>query len=343
MNKLVYGLALLFCVAFAGMLDAQSGSLTIYWIDTEGGAATLIVGPSGQSLLVDTGNPGPGAEDRDAKRILEAAKLAGLTKIDMLLSTHFHSDHVGGAPALANMIPIGRFYDHGESIETSDPRAAQLFDAYRAAADGNRTTVKPGDKIPLPGTDVTVVVSNGEPIAKAINGGGPNALCKDAVQKDSDKTENQRSAGILLTFGKFKFLDLGDLTWDKEMELACPVDKAGTVTLFQATHHGFFGDYSGAPAMIWAIKPQVVVVNNGARKGLAANAYETLTKIPGVEGIWQSHRSARNDDAHNTSEQMIANVDPASDGHWIKAVVAKDGKFAVTNGRNDFSKTYVSR
>jgi len=341
MKKTGFSLALLLCLAFAGMLNAQPGGLTIYWIDTEGGAATLIVGPSGQSLLVDTGNPGP--EDRDAKRIFEAAKLAGLSRIDMLLSTHFHSDHVGGAPALAKMIPIGRFYDHGESIETSDPRAAQLFDTYKAAAEGKRTTVKPGDKIPLPGTEVTVVISNGEPIARPINGGGPNPLCQDAVRKDPDKTENQRSIGILLTFGKFKFLDLGDLTWDKEMELACPVNKLGTVTLFQATHHGFFGDFSGAPAMIWAIQPQVVVVNNGARKGLAANAYETLTKIPGIEGIWQSHRSARNDDAHNTSEQMIANVDPASDGHWIKAVVAKDGKFTLTNGRNDFSKTYTAR
>lgn len=324
-----------------GIMNAQPGTLSIYWIDTEGGAATLIVGPSGQSLLVDTGNPGP--EDRDAKRIFEAAKLAGLTKIDVLLTTHFHSDHVGGAPALAKMIPIGKFYDHGESIETSDPRAAQMYEAYKATSEGKRTTLKPGDKIPFPGTDITVVISNGEPIAKAINGGGANALCKDAVQKDADKTENQRSIGFLMTFGKFKFLNMADLTWDKEMELACPVNKVGTVTLFQATHHGFFADYSGAPALIWAIKPQVVVVNNGARKGLANNAYETMTKIPGVEGIWQSHKSSRNDDAHNTSEQMIANVDQASDGHWIKAVVTKDGKFTVTNSRNDFSKSYTTK
>jgi competence protein ComEC len=331
----------LLCVAFAGLLGAQSGNLTMYWIDTEGGAATLIVGPSGQSLLVDTGNPGP--DDRDAKRIFDVAKLAGLSRIDMLVTTHFHSDHVGGAPALAKMIPIGRFYDHGDSVEMSDPRAAKLYEDYKTAADGKRTIVKPGDKIPLPGTDVTVVVANGQTIAKPINGGGPNPLCKDAVQKDPDKTENQRSTGFLLTFGSFKFLNMGDLTWDKEMELACPVNKVGTVTLFQATHHGFYGDYSGAPALVWAIKPEVVVVNNGARKGLAANAWETLAKIPGVEGIWQSHKSAANDAAHNTSEQMIANVDPASDGHWLKLVVDREGKFTVTNGRNNFSKSYAAR
>ena len=129
------------------------------------------------------------------------------------------------------MIPIAKFYDHGDSIETSDPRAAQQWEAYKAASAGKRQIVKPGDKIALPGTDVTVVISNGAPIEKPINGGGPNSLCKDAVQKDADKTENQRSAGFLLTFGKFKFLDLGDLTWDKEMELACPVNKVGAVAM----------------------------------------------------------------------------------------------------------------
>jgi len=325
----------------AAILCAQSRNLDIYWIDTEGGAATLIVTPSGQSLLADTGNPGPA--DRDPNRIAAVAKMAGLTRIDMLLITHFHSDHVGGVPALAKLIPIGKYYDHGDSIEANTPAGAKLFDAYKATAGNNRTTVKPGDKIPLQGVQVTVVTSNGEVIARPLAGGGPNPLCKNAQTKPADTTENQRSAGFLLTFGKFKFLDLGDLTWDKEMELACPDNKVGTVTLLQATHHGFYGDYSGAPALVWALKPQVVVVNNGARKGLAANAWETIAKIPDIEGVWQLHRSAANDDAHNTSEQMIANIDPASDGHWIKASVSRDGKFTITNGRNDFSKTYASR
>ncbi|HUK16867.1 MAG TPA: MBL fold metallo-hydrolase [Bryobacteraceae bacterium] len=325
----------------AAILSAQSRPMDIYWIDTEGGAATLIVTPSGQSLLADTGNPGPA--DRDAKRIFDVAKMAGLTKIDILLTTHFHSDHVGGAPALAKMIPIGKYYDHGDSIEASTPQGAKLYDAYKATAGDNRTVVKPGDKIPLHDVQVTVVTSNGEVIAKPLAGGGPNPLCKDAQTKPPDTTENQRSAGFLLTYGRFKFLDLGDLTWDKEMELACPVEKLGTVTLLQATHHGFFGDYSGAPALYWAIKPEVVVVNNGARKGLATNAYNTIAGIPGIEGIWQMHRSVANDEAHNTVEPMIANTDPASDGHWVKASVEKDGKFTITNSRNDYSKTYTTR
>lgn len=325
------------------MAMAQTGNLNIYWIDTEGGAATLIVTPGGQSLLADTGNPGP--NDRDAKRIFEVAQLAGLKQIDYLLTTHFHSDHVGGAPALSKMIPIEHYLDHGDSIETRNPDGARLFDAYKAVADGKRTTVKPGDKIALKGVDVTVVTSNGEVIGKAINGGGKNPLCEGAQQKPPDTSENQRSAGFLLAYGKFKFVDLGDLTWDKEMELACPVNKLGTVTLLQATHHGFYGDLSGAPALVWAMKPEVVVVNNGPRKGLQPSAWETIQKIPGIEGTWQMHLALGSDAAHNTTDQMVANPEATAQckGHWIKASVSRDGKFTITNSRNDFSKSYTAR
>ncbi len=321
---------------------AQSGNLQIVWTDVEGGGSTLIVAPSGQSLLVDTGFP---QNDRDAKRIFAAAQAAGLKKIDILWITHFHLDHVGGVPALAKLIPIDKFYDHGDSIEAGTPQGAKLYEDYKAVAQGKRVLVKPGDKIPLAGVDITAVSAAGQVIGKAINGGGPNDFCKDAQQKPEDTTENSQSAGFLLTYGKFKFLDLGDLTWDREMMLACPVNKLGMVTLFQASHHGFSGGQSGSPALVWALKPQVVVVNDGARKGFDANAYDIIAKIPGIEGIWQVHRAVQSDTAHNTSEQMIANMDEgaADQGLGIKVSVAKDGKFTVTNTRNDFSKTYTSR
>jgi competence protein ComEC len=325
----------------ATTLHAQTRNLEIYWIDVEGGGATLIVSPSGQSLLVDAGFPG----ERDAQRIQKTAQAAGLSKIDFLVTTHYHGDHVGGTPALAQLIPIEKFYDHGESIEASTPPGALLFDSYKAISTGKRTVLKPGDEIPLQGVNVTVASSNGEVIGKPINSGGPNALCKDAQQKEPDTTENSRSLGFLLTYGKFKFLDLGDLTWDKEMMLACPTNKLGMVTLFQATHHGFSGGKSGAPALVWALRPQAVVVNDGARKGFDANAYETLARIPGVEGIWQVHRAVQSDAAHNTSETMIANLEEGDmdRGLGIKVSAAKDGSFTVTNPRNNFSKTYAAR
>ncbi len=328
------------------MVYAQSGTLNIYFIDVEGGAATLTVTPSGQSMLVDTGNPSP--TDRDAKRIFEATQIAGLKKIDVLITTHYHGDHVGGVVSLSKLIPIEKFYDHGDSAEAAgNPRAAEMWEGYKIVSEGKRVIVKAGDKIPLKGADVIVVSSNGEVIAKQIKAEGPNHLCKDTQQKEPDPTqpENFLSVGTLLTFGKFKFLNLGDLTWDRELMLACPANKIGSITLFQATHHGFYNDLSGPPALVWAIKPQVVIVENGPTKGLTTAGYETLAKIPGVEGIWQGHRAIRNDDAHNTSESMIANLRTTQDetkGNWIKASISKDGKFTVTNSRNDLSKTYTT-
>jgi beta-lactamase superfamily II metal-dependent hydrolase len=338
-------LSLAITLFLSQLLAVAANDLRIYFVDVEGGAATLIVTPAGESLLVDTGNPLP--DDRDAKRIYAAAQNAGLKKIDYLFTTHFDGDHSGGVAALVKMIPIANFFDHGDTIETERPRDAQRWEAYKtAAATGKRTSVKPGDRLPLKGVKVEVVSSNGEVLAKPINGGRPNPLCKGAVQKDPDKSENSRCAGFLLTYGKWKFLDVGDLTWDKEMALACPVNKVGAVTLYQATHHGFFGDRSGAPAHIFAMHPQVVVVNNGPRKGLGApELYERMTQIPGIEGIWQGHLSLANDKQHNTPEEMIANLGPTDQcqGQWITVTVEPSGKFTVANSRNGFSKTYTAK
>jgi competence protein ComEC len=190
------------------------------------------------------------------------------------------------------------------------------------------------------------VAANAQTIAKPVNGGGAvNPYCKDAATKDRDKTENQRSVGFLLTYGKFRFLDVGDLTWDVEMDLACPANKLGTVNLLQATHHGFVNDFSGAPAHVLALKPQVVMVNNGESKGWQNSAWDTVSKIQGLEDIWQLHQAMGPNHDHNVDAQKIANLEASEQckGQWMKAVISKDGKFTVTNGRNGFSKTYTSR
>jgi beta-lactamase superfamily II metal-dependent hydrolase len=359
----------LLVAAVIGLAQTRAGNgLRIYVVDVEGGGATLVVAPSGDSMLIDSGSPAPAAE-RDSKRIADAMRAAGLEKINYLFTTHYDSDHVGGAPAANAVAHFERFFDHGEM----DPRWEQnrgiedRYKAYLEIAAGKRTIVKAGDTIPLRGVRVDVVASSGRVIDKPINGGGAaNPYCGDAERKEPNKTENSQTTGVLVSYRRFTFLDVGDLTWDKEMDLACPTNKLGRVSLLLATHHGFFGDQSGAPALVWAIQPQVVIANNGPRKGFGSTdnrvkpisvpgktfaPYEKVTylrfaKNPGIEGIWQIHLSLLDKDPnHNTSPDMIANFEDTAEcqGHGITASVAADGKFTVTNARNGFSKTYMAR
>jgi len=331
-----------------GMVQSRTaGGLRVYVIDVEGGGATLVIAPSGQSMLIDSGSPGPAAE-RDSARIAEAMRAAGLTRINYLFTTHYDSDHVGGAPAADAVAHFERFFDHGEMDPKweGNPSGGDRYKAYLAIAAGKRTIVKPGDTIPFGDARVDVVASSGAVLGKPINGGGaPNPYCRDAEVKEPNKTENSQTTGVLVSFRGFTFLDVGDLTWDKEMDLACPVNKLGRVSLLLATHHGFFNDQSGAPALLWAIQPQVVIANNGPRKGLAASAYERIQKVQGLEGLWQSHLALATDKAHNTSDEMIANVEPSAEckGHWISVAVDSKGNYVVTNGRNNFSKAYTRR
>jgi competence protein ComEC len=337
----------------------QAGNLRMYWIDTEGGAATLLVAPSGESLLIDTGYP---TEDRDAKRIFAAAKTAGLTRIDHVVISHWHSDHVGGLAALAKMIPISKFYDHGDEVDDVD---RERLNGYKVVAGNNRVIVKPGDKIPLKDFEALVVTSERKLLTSPVNGGAANPLCADSQQMQPAAGENQRGISLLITYNNFTYLNTIDLDWAKEMELACPLNKVGKVTLYQTGRHGGF-DGAGAPALLGAIQPQVVVVNNGPRKGFGARdermkpvviagkqfapyekvAYQRLAKLPGIEGIWQGHLSLLDKDpAHNTSPDMTANFEETADcqGHAITAAIASDGKFTMTNTRNGFSKNYVAR
>ena len=346
-------------LAASSVMSAQSENLDIYSIDAEGGGATLIVAPSGESMLIDSGYADA---DRDAKRIYSATQQAGLKKIDYVVISHYHPDHAGGLPALSKMIPLGQLF--GRSTAELEPANQQWLDNFNNATAAKRTIVKAGDAIPLKGVRVTVVIADGKPIAKPVNGGGAaNPLCANAEHQTPAGPENQRMVGVLLTFGKFKYLNLSDLDWEKEMELVCPVNKLGTVTLYHVSRHGGLTG-SGAPAFLGAIGPQVAVVNNGPRKGFGAtdnsvksvtpggagpyerDSYLRLAGLPGIEGIWQVHLSLLNrDPAHNTSQDMIANFEETAEckGNGFKTSVQRDGKFTVINGRNGFSKTYTAR
>ena len=326
-----------------GVVFGASKNLEIYWIDAEGGAATLIVAPSGESLLVDTANRTP--DDRDAKRIFAAAQQAGLKKIDYLVTTHFHSDHIGALPALLKLIPIGMYFDHGDSVELNRPNVAAQYKAYTEMAGEHRKIVKPGDRIPLKGVDVEVIMSAGQAITKPLKGAGAkNAACADFKEHGPEPDpDNDQSVGFLLRFGKFDFIDMGDLTWNYEQKLVCPNNLIGQVDLYQTTHHGL--DRSNSPQFIWAIHPTVAVMNDGPRKGGPASVFETLRKSPGLVDIWQGHLALGTAKEVNTDEKMIANLEPTAEckGNLLKLSVAPDGKYTMTNLRTSFSKTYESK
>jgi competence protein ComEC len=329
--------------AAAPASPAETKSLRVYFVDVEGGQATLFVTPEGQSLLIDTG--WDGNNGRDADRIVAAAKSAGLTKIDYVLITHFHEDHVGGAPQLAARIPIGTFIDHGENRESTDGPTVQGWQAYQgllATGKYKRITAKPGDVLPIEGMHVEVISSDGALIEKPLAGTGQeNAACKDSETRPADKTENLRSLGIFITFGKLRILDLGDLTWDKEMELMCPVNRLGHVDVYIVSHHGW--QQSSSPALVYGIAPRVAIMDNGAKKGGTPSTWDIIEKSPHLENLWQVHFSDEGGPAHNVAAEFIANPQGTDAGNYLELIGRADGGFDVFNSRTQETKRYPAR
>lgn len=380
MHRIVYplmalALAVMPAPTSSAQAPASSKTLDIYFIDTEGGQATLYVPPSGQTLLVDTGNAG----ERDLGRILEVLNLAGVKQIDHMFLTHYHGDHYGSMPELSKRIPIKHFYDHGESVEKERPNVAAFLKTYTdIVGKGVRTVVKPGDKIALAGTDVTVVISDDRvlqtPIAKAPGAGKPNPACAGFKERDESRVDpdNHQSAGFVMAYGRFRTLNLGDFTWNREFKLVCPNNPIGTVDLYLTSHHGL--DQSGSAALVHAIQPRIAVMNNGTRKGGHVQTYQILESSPGLEDVWQLHWSYWGGVEHNAPGVMIANIDepaqlaaivsgPSAPGqaaaaappagaagnanhapaHYLKVTARTDGSFVVTNSRNGYSKAYAAR
>ena len=319
---------------------AQSASLDIYWIDADGGAATLIVTPEREAVLMDAGFDLP--DDLHAKRIVAAMEDAGIDEIDYFIASHFHRDHVGGVEALAGLVTIGEFVDHGESVEQTTARGAPAWEGYlRALAMADRTAstpVRPGDVLPLRGVELSIVTSNLEVPLQPLDPQGPNALCSGADAGPHDEGENARSVGYIVRLGDFDFLDLGDLTMRGQHAVACPENLIGVVDLMQVPHHG-----NGiAPQLMGALSATVAVSSTGARKGGSPEGYEAVMASPDLEDVWQLHTALGTDEEHNTDPEMIANLTEENDaGHWIKAsVVPGESSFTVANARNGYSRSY---
>jgi beta-lactamase superfamily II metal-dependent hydrolase len=341
--------------------------LDLYLIDVEGGGATLFVAPSGESILIDTGNGGAAAA-RDAGRIMAAVNDAGLTRIDHLITTHWHGDHYGGMAEFASRIPIRHFYDHGPNMQPAQPVDAFLQQTYPGIyAKGTHTVLKPGDRIAVNGLDWRIVTAAGEALKSPLPGAGrPNPYCATPPNPDEGGVENSMSVGSVIAFGKFRMVHLGDLTQKIEARLMCPSNQIGTADLWVVSHHG--QPFSNGPMLVHAMRPRVAVLNNGTRKGGQPDAMRVIFSSPGLEDLWQLHFSLLSGQEFTVPGLFIANpVDdaqaampvaplvapapgggtppPAHDGkaYWLKVSAQSDGSFTVTNTRNGFSKTYGGR
>jgi competence protein ComEC len=365
MRRIVLLLAVVLVGAVSPSAQSRPTTLDIYVVDVEGGNATLFVAPSGESLLIDTGNGGPAAA-RDADRIMAAVKDAGLSQIDHLITTHYHGDHFGAMAELASRIPIKEFIDHGTNVQPTPPTDEFLQKTYPALyAKGRHTVVKPGDRLALTGVDARIVAAAGQVLQTPVPGGGArNPACAELARQDPDPTENAQSVGTHITFGRFRVVHMGDLTWNKEMDLMCPANRLGTVDLFVVSHHG--QPVSNSPALVHALAPRVAILNNGTRKGGQPDAMKVLFSSPRLEDLWQLHFSQLSGQEYTVPGLFIANmvdeqqaampiapVAPPAPGpgaapapvhngaaYWIKVSAQRDGSFTVTNARNGFSKRY---
>ncbi len=346
-------LCLALAAAPAAGQDGADDTLEIYVVDVEGGEATLFVAPSGESMLFDTG--WPGFDGRDADRIAAAAADAGAAAIDHLIVTHFHGDHMGGAHQLAERVPVGSFIDHGTTVDEGE----RQLDAFARYVDLRETArhvvVAPGDRVPIEGLDVRIIASAGAVLDAPLPGaGGANPFCEGFTFHGEDITsrygdaEDDQSISTFVGFGRFRTVIMGDLNWNREHDLMCPDDRIGVVDLYLVSHHG--SETSGSEALTHAIAPRAAVMNNGPRKGGAAQTFEILRAAEAPPDIWQNHYSIPAGDL-NAPEAFIANLDEGvempdgrtvhmGDASWIRISARRDGSFTVTNSRNGFSRDY---
>ncbi len=330
---------------FAGPKD---GRLDIYWVDVEGGAATLIVTPAGETLLVDTGNPGR----RDPDRIIKALANAGMSRLDHLVITHYHGDHFGGTAMLATLLPIGTIYDNGSWEGMPEMPTKE----YQAAKCEKRVVLNAGDKLPLQNMPVKQAEKDAYAALAVTCLGGrqtfieppatldENAkICASAKEKNRDGSDNANSVVLVVDFGPFRFFDGGDLTWNQETRLVCPKNLVGKVDVYQTTHHGL--DASNNPLVVQSLEPRVAIMNNGTTKGCMPEVFATLKEQKSIEAIYQSHKNLRPDGAtNNVDDEYIANHTADCQANVIHLSVAPDGKtYTVAISANKHLREFKTR
>ena len=339
--------ALIVCsvLSASAAADSKDGKLDIYFIDVEGGAATLLVTPSGESMLIDSGYPDNQGRDRD--RIIHVAKdVAGLSGIDHAAVSHWHRDHYGNHAALAAEFGVGTFWDRGipDTLQEDNSFETRIA-AYRAASQNRSKALQAGDRVPLTSgkTKLTVkVLTSGRKVVP--NDGPKNPYASRHKQIDVDKSDNAASLSLLFQFGDFRFLCCGDLTWNIEGKLVTPNNPIGTVDIFMVTHHGL--PMSNNPALVLAVDPSVTIMCNGPTKGGAESTLKTLHEIKSLQDMYQLHRNIKLGASLQAPAEFIANPGTTAtcEGQWVKTSVAADGgSYTVQIGPAGRNRSYTTR
>jgi len=346
--RLAHLLALAALCPFVAPADEKTGTLDVYWADVEGGAATLIVTPAGESVLVDAGNPGV----RDPGRIARIAmEVAGRHQIDHLITTHFHIDHFGGAAELAQQLPIANIWDNGVPDNNpdgnpNDTRFPIMIKPYKEIPAKDRHIIKPDMELPLKKTgdaplSIRCLAAKEQYTGKVIRETSP-VDCASVPAKAPDTSDNRNSVVLLVSFGEFRFYIGGDLTWNTEAGLVCPSDRVGEVDVYQVTHHGL--DLSNNPLVVKALAPTVSVMSNGTAKGCGAETITTLKNTPSIQAMYQIHKNLRNDGENNTADELIANLSKDCSGNHIQMTVSPDGKsYTLAIPATGHSRTFATR
>jgi catechol 2,3-dioxygenase-like lactoylglutathione lyase family enzyme len=327
-------------------IQPRGRTTDLYFIDVELGNAVLVVTPNGKSMLLDSG------PEAYAGRVIAVLKEAGIKQIDYAFVSHFHAEHYGAFATIAKEIPILTYIDHEAGADVDgvyavareypgDPTGPNFEPYFMARRTQKHLLAEAGNKIELDGVVLNWVASNGSSLPRPLApAAGKNASCAAVERRQVDVSEDAQSTGVVLNFGKFRFADLGDLTWNVSNGLFCPVNKIGTVDLYLVTRHGMSDPQPArsccSPAEVNALAPRVAILSSSYALPQGTSELDTVSKSPGLEDLWQLNSP--------TAGPLVANSDPANcPGRWIKVSAQLNGSFTVTNVGTGLSKSYGAR
>lgn len=305
----------------------------MYFVEVDGGHAVLIITPESESILIDGSSPGQGFHA--AGTIAALAKVAKVKKIDYLVLTHA-GETAGNTPQSIAMLPVGAVVTPAGNRKEAALRRTSLLQPVSISGD-QRLVAKPGDHLPIAGdVDAIVVTAGGSLLPRSLpTGGNVNTFCQAPPDRQPDSSEHARALNTFWHYGRFRMLDLGDLTWHKEEELMCPVNRLGKVDVLAVSPGS--GQRTSS-ALVHDLTPRVAILGNDTRNSASPSTYDILETAGSLQTIWQLRRSRSG--GSNTPDSYIANVEDKDKSYYLKLTAHENGAFEIYNSRKNFTRKY---